>query len=68
MRNSRTAARHDLDAAMRVRYLEDDLDDHDDKFESLDARVGKMLTILVGILISTTTASIMLAINLIAGN
>ncbi len=68
MRNSRTAARHDLEVTMRVRYLEDDLDDADDKFASLDSRVGKMVTILVGILISTTTASIMLAINLIAGN
>lgn len=62
---------------LRLRQLEIDADRTDEKFDkllaSVDAQVdgirraaGRHTTILIGILVSTTTASIVFALNLIA--
>jgi len=49
----------------RIILAEDDLDTVDRKYESMDARLDKIFTACVGILISTTTAAVLLAINLV---
>lgn len=61
---ARTADRHDLADVVRIRLLEKDADVVEAELVALDERLGKILWALVGILISTTTASVLLALNL----
>jgi hypothetical protein len=63
---SRTTERSDLPPETRFLLAERDLDDHTVDIEALSEKLGKMLGILVGILVSTTTAAILLALNLVA--
>jgi hypothetical protein len=62
---SRTAERAQLDAPTRFLLAEKDLDDHAADIGALDERLGKILWALVGILISTSTAAVLLALNLV---
>lgn len=48
----------------RVWALNDDMDRADRVIDNFDKRLGKMQGILVGILISVTTAAILLALQL----
>jgi len=41
------------------------VDSHTDDISALDERLGKILWALVGILISTSTAAVLLALNLV---
>lgn len=68
---SRTQDRKDAELPWRVAWLEQDQDRSDEwrsevdrKVEAFDRRLGKMLWVLVGILVSVATASIMLALQL----
>lgn len=62
---SRTSERVGLDPNTRFLLAEKDLDDHTDDLSALDERLGKILWALVGILISTSTAAVLLALNLV---
>lgn len=62
---SRTAERAQLDHPTRFLLAEKDLDDHAADISALDERLGKILWALVGILISTSTAAVLLALNLV---
>lgn len=52
----------DLDA------IYDRLDGHDEGFDAVENKINKILWALMGILLSTTTAAILLALNLAVGN
>ena len=62
---SRSAERNALDNSTRFLLAEKDLDDHESDIKAFDERLGKMLWVMVGILISTTTAAVLLALNLV---
>lgn len=47
--------------------LEGDADRADSEIAQMNERMGKMLWAMVGILISTTTAAVLLALNLAVG-
>lgn len=64
---SRTSERHGLDVPTRFLLAERDLDEHEEEIDAIRAANSKILWALVGILISTTTASILLALNLAVG-
>lgn len=62
----RTASREQqFNELQRLVLVEQDLDDHDQSFDRLAAELAKIKGILIGILISVTTAAIMLAVNLV---
>lgn len=64
----RTAERaHLFDQQQRLSLVEKDLDEHEGFFEAFKSELGKMKGIMLGILVSTTTAAILLALNLVAG-
>jgi hypothetical protein len=50
----------------RISLVESDLDTIDARLLDTNERLGKILWALVGLLISVTTASVLLAINLVA--
>lgn len=62
---SRQAERQALAVDTRLLLAERDLDDHEAELRTFDDRLGKMLGILIGILVSTTTAAVLLALNLL---
>jgi hypothetical protein len=75
---SRQEARKDFDERTRLRLIEGDLDHVDEAFDRFarkfekqlddtNDRLGKIMWALVGLLISVTTASILIAINLGVG-
>ncbi len=57
----RTSSRAGIDSTTRLILIEQDLDEHDDRFESVAAEVAGVKKVLVGILISITTGIIVLA-------
>lgn len=61
---SRTAERAGMDHPTRLYLVEKDADDHEERLDAFDARLGKILWALVGVLISTATSAILLALNL----
>lgn len=64
---SRTSERVDtFTDAQRIALVERDLDDHDGHFRAFKDELGKLKGIMFGILVSTTTAAILLAMNLVA--
>jgi hypothetical protein len=56
-----------FDLPQRVHLLEVDADENDERHDDLMAKLGRMQGIMLGILVSTTTAALLLAANLIAG-
>ncbi len=62
---SRQSERQSLPSDTRLLLAERDLDDHEAELRTFDDRLGKMLGILIGILVSTTTAAVLLALNLL---
>lgn len=70
-RTSRVEARQGADVPTRLRLLETDADSLESDVSSLEQmlnrRLGRQTAVLMGILISVTTASILLALNLLAG-
>jgi hypothetical protein len=63
----RTTDRANLPEGVRLQLAEKDLDEHDEEMAEIKAQNAKVLWALVGILISTATASILLALNLAVG-
>lgn len=66
-RTARTISRAGWELPVRVGLLEADADEHDNVLDQMNERIGKMLWAMVGILVSTTTAAILLALNLAVG-
>jgi hypothetical protein len=63
----RTEERRGMETDVRFLMAERDLDDHSKTITALDERLGKILWALGGILISTSTAALLLALNLVVG-
>ena len=61
----RTQQRHGFDVADRMVLAEIDLDRFDAKFLSLEKRVETVVKVGVGVLVSVTTGSVLIALNLI---
>lgn len=64
---ARTPDRKGLDYDFRFMLAEGDLDRVDKTIEELTERMSRILWALLGILVSTTTASVLLALNLAVG-
>jgi tetrahydromethanopterin S-methyltransferase subunit G len=56
-----------FDVPQRLHLVELDLDAHDEVFQEIRSELGRMKGIMLGILISTTTAALMLAATLAVG-
>lgn len=61
---ARTAERGHFEIPVRLQLVEKDLDRLDDGLATVAKRLDRILWALVGLLISVTTACILLAINL----
>lgn len=61
----RTEQRRDFGPDDRIRLAEIDLDRFDAKFRALERRFETMLKVGIGILVSVTTGSVLIALNLI---
>lgn len=64
---SRVEARRDFDDGTRLRLVEGDLDKMDAELVEIRKVLNKILWAVVGLLISVTTASILLVLNLAGG-
>lgn len=62
---SRSGDRKDHPVDLRLVLLENDSDDFEKEISALESRINKMLWTMVGILVSTTTAAILLSVNLV---
>ena len=62
---SRQTERKDMEVPTHLILIDKDLDDQEFDITELSSRLDKILWALIGILISTTTASILLALNLV---
>ena len=62
---SRQTERKDMEVPTHLILIDKDLDDHEFDITELSSRLDKIMWALIGILISTTTASILLALNLV---
>lgn len=62
---SRTAERRGESTETRFLLIEGDMDRAEHSISDLTDRMGKVLWALLGILISTTTAAVLLALNLV---
>lgn len=51
---------------IRIQLIEQDLDSHEKLYKALEGRLAGIQSVLIGILVSVTTASILLVINLAA--
>lgn len=63
---SRIEDRTSFDVPVRLRLLEGDMDKLEERLDTIDARLGKIMAACVGILTSLVVASVMLALNLAA--
>lgn len=61
----RARRKEEFEIPQRLHLVEVDLDAHDEFFDDLRTELGRIKGIMVGILISTTTAALLLAINLV---
>lgn len=64
-RTSRTADRVDFTDGVRLRLLEQDADKTDAAMDSFATELASIRKILLGILVSVTTASILLVVNVL---
>lgn len=64
---SRVAARQRFDHDTRLTLVEGDLDDNDNALEAIRGQLGKVLWTMVGLLISVSTACVLLGLNLAIG-
>jgi len=62
---SRTAERASLDAPTRFILIEGDADRHEEAINSLGERMTKILWVLIGVLVTTTSMSIALVLNIL---
>ena len=66
MSQSRHEARKDFDVPGRLRLLEGDMDSHEETLKDIREGLRRNNQLLVGILVSVTTASILLVVNVLA--
>jgi hypothetical protein len=64
---ARANRKTEFDLPQRLHLVELDLDGHDERFEEIMAKLGRLVGIGLGILVSTTTAALLLAANLMVG-
>lgn len=64
---SRVENRKSFDSGTRLSLVEGDLDQFDNELHTTNERLSKILWALVGLLISVTTACVLLAINIGVG-
>lgn len=64
---SRARRKDDFDLPQRLHLVELDLDHQDEVFDQIRSELSRMKGIMLGILISTTTAALMLAATLAVG-
>lgn len=62
---SRQTERKDMEVPTHLILIDKDLDDQEFDITELHIRLDKIMWALIGILISTTTAAILLALNLV---
>jgi cell division protein FtsX len=62
---NRTAGRSDFDMPVRMRLVEGDLDTLEEGQEKLVAALDGIRKVLIGVLVSVTTASVLLAVNVL---
>lgn len=62
---TRREARETFDTPTRVRLVEDDLDQFAEALTGLKTELSALRAVLVGVLVSVTTAAIMLAISIV---
>lgn len=62
---SRQTERKDMEVPTHLILIDKDLDDQEFDITELSSRLDKIMWALIGILISTTTAAILLALNLV---
>lgn len=67
MTTTRTEQRAGLDTPVRFMLAETDIDSILDTQKDFADRMGRVLWALIGILVSTTTAAVLLAMNLAVG-
>lgn len=65
--STRQQARQNFAAEVRIALLETDADEKDDEMRSLRDDVKAIKAVLIGLLISITTASILLLLNITTG-
>lgn len=65
--SNRTDRRDGMNTDVRVRLLESDMDDLEAMGKRLEGAIDGVRRALIGILISVTTASVLLALNLAVG-
>lgn len=63
---ARQESRASFDQPTRLRLLEGDMDSNDEVVKEINNRLARNNQLLVGILISVTTASILMLINVLA--
>lgn len=63
----RARRKQEFQEGQRLHLVEMDLDAHDELFEDIRAELGRMKGIMLGILVSTTTAALLLAATLAVG-
>ena len=61
----RTAERHNLEPVVRLQLIEKDADQLESGLAAITERLSKILWAVVGLLITVTTSSIFLALNLV---
>lgn len=61
----RTESRTGFDLPGRVRLLEGDMDKNDEVVSEINQRLARNNQLLVGILISVTTASLLMLVNIL---
>lgn len=64
---TRVADRKGLAPAVRIQWLENDMDANDNEIRELRSVLSKILWAMMGLLITLTTASILLGLNLAVG-
>ncbi len=64
-RESRTDQRRGFTVETRIALVEADADEHDEAVAAVNAKLDRFQGILVGILITLTTASVLMALNLV---
>lgn len=63
---SRTEQWAGFDPTTRERLIESSLDEIDRRFDRIEARMSRIMWLLVTAVVSTSTATVLLAMNLVA--
>lgn len=67
MAGARSARREQFSEPVRLTLLESDIDDMQTSVETLRRTLESIRNVLIGLLVSITTAAVLLALNLVVG-